>query len=103
MWRSGRTEIETMGGLVHTVPAQATVMILSCPSSSAAVTMTTGRGYSIFPAFHSILLISVLPPASAVALLESPDKGRDQLFLPGDHAGKQIASLLLLNIKRFSH
>ena len=43
-WRDGRTEMDTIGGLVHTVPAQATVMILSLPSPSVTLTITAGRG-----------------------------------------------------------
>ena len=34
------------------VPAHATVIILSLPSESATVTITAGRGYSIFPGFQ---------------------------------------------------
>ena len=38
------TEMDTIGGLVQTVPAQATVIILSFPSPSLTLTITTGRG-----------------------------------------------------------
>ena len=47
--------------LVHTVPTQASVIILGRPSRSARLTMTTGRGYSIFPGFQSCFPISVKP------------------------------------------
>src|SRR5699024_10371909 len=50
--RPGRTEIYVMGGFVHTVPVHAIVIILSFPSGSAVLTITAGRGYSIFPGFQ---------------------------------------------------
>ena len=41
---SGRTEIDTIGGFVQTVPAHATVIILSFPSPSETLTITAGSG-----------------------------------------------------------
>ena len=55
-------ETDTIGGLVHTVPAHATVIILLFPLSSQQLTITTGNGYSIFPALNvtfSIIILSV--------------------------------------------
>ena len=43
-FRKLQTDMDTMGGLVHMVPAQAMVIILSLPSPSVTDTMTAGRG-----------------------------------------------------------
>ena len=51
--RSGLTEIESIGGLVHTVPTQPTVNTLSLPSLPLEVTITTGTGFKITLPFKS--------------------------------------------------
>ena len=44
IYLSGRTEIDTIGGLEQTVPVHATVKIFGFPSLSATETMTAGSG-----------------------------------------------------------
>ena len=44
-----------MAGLLHTVPAQATVMMLYSSGVSPQLTITTGVGLSMLPGFICIL------------------------------------------------
>jgi hypothetical protein len=44
--------MDTMGGVVQTVPAQAMVMIFGFSSPRAQLTITAGTGYSILPGFQ---------------------------------------------------
>ena len=43
------------------VPVQATVIMLSFPCPSVTLTITAGRGYSIFPGFHVSFIIFIYP------------------------------------------
>jgi hypothetical protein len=54
-------EIDTIGGFVHTVPAHATVMMLSLPLLSATLTITAGTGFNIFPGFQFCFAIGTPP------------------------------------------
>ena len=75
--------MDTIGGFVQTVPAHATVIILSFPSPSVTLTITAGRGYSIFPGFHVCFYILFLCPLCKITLqnLRCFHHFRNQLFL----------------------
>src|SRR5699024_9137430 len=82
--------MDTMGGFVQTVPVHATVVILSFPFPSVTLTMTAGRGYSIFPGFHCCFAMS--------HLLQRTHKGRYQLLFPGNHARKHAGTFICFHI-----
>lgn len=76
--------METIGGLVQTVPAHATVMIFGLPSLSATLTITAGSGYSILPGFQICFAIFHLSRIICLLfLLQVSDQNRDHLFLSG--------------------
>ena len=52
---SGLTDIDTIAGSEHTVPAHATVIILGFSPSLWQLTITAGTGYNIFPGLKSVL------------------------------------------------
>lgn len=54
--RSGRTDIDSIAGSVHTVPAHATVSRFERPSW-AQLTSTAGSGFSIVPAFQRSFIV----------------------------------------------
>ena len=58
----GRTDIDTIAGDEHTVPAHATVIILGLSPVLAQLTITAGTGYSIFPGFQNCFPITTSIP-----------------------------------------
>jgi hypothetical protein len=52
-------DMDTIAGLLQTVPAHAIVIIFALCSELSQLTMTAGMGYNIFPGFHSSF--SIIP------------------------------------------
>ena len=60
-YRSGRTEIESIGGSLQMLPVQAMVMMLGFQGGvPPQLTMTAGTGARMFPGFHDFFSMTGL-------------------------------------------